>query len=125
MLKKIGKTYHFRRAVPRGLRDSLGQTEFSISLKTQNRRTARSRAVVIYAEIDRVLWSGDDVKSKVDALARLRERDYFWRRFQEEPSYSVRCSRSGRPEGASRLSGMAGRLVLWRSTGESSLPTVS
>nr|WP_294917105.1 DUF6538 domain-containing protein [uncultured Neokomagataea sp.] len=70
MLKKIGKTYHFRRAVPRGLRDSLGQTEFSISLKTQNRRTARSRAVVIYAEIDRVLRSGDDVKHKVDALAR-------------------------------------------------------
>ncbi|MFT9298791.1 MAG: DUF6538 domain-containing protein, partial [Gluconobacter sp.] len=74
MLKKIGKTYHFRRAVPRGLRDSLGQTEFSISLKTQNRRTARSRAVVIYAEIDRVLRSGGDVKSKVDDLARrLRE----------------------------------------------------
>ena len=72
MLRKIGRSYHFRRKVPLVVRPFIGKQELWFSLDTSNRVTATARGGMIYGQVEAIF---DDCRrmSKDEEYVRLLE----------------------------------------------------
>jgi hypothetical protein len=85
MIVRRGSTWHFRRAVPTALRKIVGRHEITRSLHTSDLREAKSRAIIVGAEVDALLWRArrtlQNPESAIAAVAsKIVREDADWRR---------------------------------------------